>query len=902
MAVDYVSNKMLVLSEIVSPPVKTVRYTPIKDAYLSQYFPIESFGSFQNLLLNSGEITENKIIMTFRIPALTKEVLENITTLKLVLWISAGNDRNAKIQLKRHYDNDWVEDGTTYVGQPYEYPEVISEIEIKPKDLKIEFNLMDILYDELLKGEEISLAYTVVENLAEDGTQPEINIYSREFGIANPKYYYKAPAIELSYEYFPENIEIMDLPSQFTIQRVMNGSDPNNPAPDLPGIFEIKSKYIQEDLISMFTVTTYTGEDDLEGKFTIQRYGYTIALEGQFTIRRNIPNATEKAPDLPGQVTIPLYLADDGVNPDPDPTKFYVVHKAAPYLESTFKVKTYVADGEPDDPTKPWEIHEDPLDLEGKFIIRRNVPNKTEPAPDLESEFKVKTYIADGEPDDPKIPWEVHEDPAELEGQFDIKVAIPDSAAPSLDGEFRITLFWADDEPNDPDIPWEKHVDAPYLEGQFTIRRHVPDKYTSAPELEGIFIIPIYLVDDEPYDKDKPWEIHESSPYLEGQFTIRRNVPDQYEPAPDLESEFYVKLFIADGEPDDPEIPWEVHEDPSFLDGEFNIKVAIPDDNSAPSLDGEFRITLFWADDEPDDPDIPWVKHVDALYLEGQFTIRRNVPDKFTSAPDLEGIFIIPIYLVDDEPYNKDKPWELHEPSPYLEGEFTIRRNVPDKYASAPDLESEFYVKLFIADGEPDDPEIPWEVHKDPVDLEGQFDLMYGGTDDLESQYAVKSYIADDGDNPDPDHPWITHVPSYNLACQFICRMNENRDLESQFEVLTFNVPSVSEPAPDLPSVFIIPIYIADSEPNDPDKPWEVHSKAADLKCQFTVGRRDYTDLESKFVVRLNGITADLESTFFITESAYLNGQLVVRRTKVADCEGIFVIVRGVHSPYVYIM
>ena len=105
MAVDYVSNKMLVLSEIVSPPVKTVRYTPIKDAYLSQYFPIESFGSFQNLLLNSGEITENKIIMTFRIPALTKEVLENITSLKLVLWISAGNDRNAKIQLKRHYDN-----------------------------------------------------------------------------------------------------------------------------------------------------------------------------------------------------------------------------------------------------------------------------------------------------------------------------------------------------------------------------------------------------------------------------------------------------------------------------------------------------------------------------------------------------------------------------------------------------------------------------------------------------------------------------------------------------------------------------------------------------------------------------------------------------------------------------
>ena len=750
MAVDYVSNKMLVLSEIVSPPVKTVRYTPIKDAYLSQYFPIESFGSFQNLLLNSGEITENKIIMTFRIPALTKEVLENITTLKLVLWISAGNNRNAKIQLKRHYDNDWVEDGTTYIGQPYEYPEVISEVEIKPKDLKIEFNLMDILYDELLKGEEISLAYTVVENLAEDGTQPEINIYSREFGIANPKYYYKAPAIELSYEYFPENIEIMDLPSQFTIQRVMDGSDPNNPAPDLPGIFEIKSKYIQEDLISMFTVTTYTGEDDLEGKFTIQRYGYTIALEGQFTIRRNIPNATEKTPDLPGQVTIPLYLADDGVNPDPDPTKFYVVHKAAPYLESIFKVKTYVADGEPDDPKKPWEIHEDPLDLEGKFIIRRNVPNKTEPAPDLESEFKVKTYIADGEPDDPKIPWEVHKDPAELEGQFDIKVAIPDSAAPSLDGEFRITLFWADDEPDDPDIPWEKHVDAPYLEGQFTIRRHVPDKYTSAPELEGIFIIPIYLVDDEPYDKDKPWEIHESSPYLEGQFTIRRNVPDQYEPAPDLESEFYVKLFIADGEPDDPTKPW--------------------------------------------------------------------------------------------------------------------------------------------------------EIHKDPVDLEGQFDLMYGGTDDLESQYAVKSYIADDGDNPDPDHPWVTHVPSYNLACQFICRMNENRDLESQFEVLTFYVPSVSEPAPDLPSVFIIPIYIADSEPNDPDKPWEVHSKAADLKCQFTVGRRDYTDLESEFVVRLNGITADLESTFFITESAYLNGQLVVRRTKVADCEGTFVIVRGVHSPYAYIM
>lgn len=750
MAVDYVSNKMLVLSEIVSPPVKTVRYTPIKDAYLSQYFPIESFGSFQNLLLNSGEITENKIIMTFRIPALTKEVLENITTIKLVLWISAGNNRNAKIQLKRHYDNDWVEDGTTYVGQPYEYPEVISEIEIKPKDLKIEFNLMDILYDELLKGEEISLAYTVVENLAEDGTQPEINIYSREFGIANPKYSYKAPAIELSYEYFPENIEIMDLPSQFTIQRVINGSDPNDPAPDLPGIFEIKSKYIQEDLFSMFTVTTYTGEDDLEGKFTIQRYGYTIALEGQFTIRRNIPNTTEKAPDLPGQVTIPLYLADDGVNPDPDPTKFYVVHKAAPYLESTFKVKTYVADGEPDDPDKPWEIHEDPSELEGKFIIRRNVPNNTEPAPDLESEFKVKTYIADGEPDDPKIPWEVHKDPAELEGQFDIKVAIPDSAAPSLDGEFRITLFWADDEPNDPDIPWVKHVDAPYLEGQFTIRRHVPDKYTSAPDLEGIFIIPVYLVDDEPYDKDKPWELHESSPYLEGQFTIRRNVPDQYEPAPDLESEFYVKLFIADGEPDDPTKPW--------------------------------------------------------------------------------------------------------------------------------------------------------EIHKDPVDLEGQFDLMYGGTDDLESQYAVKSYIADDGDNPDPDHSWVTHVPSYNLACQFICRMNENRDLESQFEVLTFHVPSVSEPAPDLPAVFIIPIYIADSEPNDPDKPWEIHSKAADLKCQFTVGRRDYADLESKFVVRLNGITADLESTFFITESAYLNGQLVVRRTKVADCEGIFVIVRGVHNPYVYIM
>lgn len=750
MAVDYVSNKMLVLSEIVSPPVKTVRYTPIKDAYLSQYFPIESFGSFQNLLLNSGEITENKIIMTFRIPALTKEVLENITSLKLVLWISAGNDRNAKIQLKRHYDNNWVEDGTTYVGQPYEYPEVISEIEIKPKDLKIEFNLMNILYDELLKGEEISLAYTVVENLAEDGTQPEINIYSREFGIANPKYSYKAPAIELSYEYFPENIEIMDLPSQFTIQKVINGSDPNDPAPDLPGIFEIKSKYIQEDLFSMFTVTTYTGEDDLEGKFTIQRYGYTIALEGQFTIRRNIPNTTEKAPDLPGQVTIPLYLADDGVNPDPDPTKFYVVHKAAPYLESIFKVKTYVADGEPDDPSKPWEIHEDPAELEGKFIIRRNVPNNTEPAPDLESEFKVKTYIADGEPDDPKTPWEVHKDPAELEGQFEIKVAIPDSAAPSLDGEFRITLFWADDEPNDPDIPWVKHVDAPYLEGQFTIRRHVPDKYTNAPDLEGIFIIPIYLVDDEPYDKDKPWEIHESSPYLEGQFTIRRNVPDQYEPAPDLESEFYVKLFIADGEPDDPTKQW--------------------------------------------------------------------------------------------------------------------------------------------------------EIHKDPVDLEGQFDLMYGGKDDLESQYAVKSYIADDGDNPDPDHPWVTHVPSYNLACQFICRMNENRDLESQFEVLTFHVPSVSEPAPDLPAVFIIPIYIADSEPNDPDKPWEVHSKAADLKCQFTVGRRDYTDLESKFVVRLNGITADLESTFFITESAYLNGQLVVRRTKVVDCEGIFVIVRGVHSPYVYIM
>ena len=640
-----ISNKMEVASKIVAPPQKIIRYEAIKDTYISQLYPVNSYGDFKNLEVNStigDEEDENKILMTFSLPEITQDIYDNIVQVRLRLYSQGKITRKANLKLKAHYDNGWIENGVTYIGQPYEYPEVIQTTTVNKGDTYVDFDLTDIYKSH--NKEAFDLAYNIVEDET-DGQQYYLNFFSKEAAKENTNLKLKTPAIELVYEYYPDNMDISDLPAVLTSKvNVVDGTDPTgaSTSPDLPVTLEIHSKWTDADLESEVGVTTYTDYKDLEAELTVQRWGYAFGVDGEVTVKRTIPNDDDVTPELDSEVIVPEYHVDDGDNPD---DIVYIIHKQSPYIEAEVGVKTYYV---PSD-TEPAP------DLDCQFDIRVSVPNTNEPAPDLESLFATHEFIADGTENNPdENYWVTHVEPVDLECVFDTRHFVPNDTepAPDLDAELNIAFHIADD-------------------------------------------------GDNP-DPDYPWYVHDPSATLDSQFIIRRNVPDETEPAPDVEASFAVHEFIADGSDKNPDAnEWITHVDPKDMECQFYGMYGGKND-----LECEFAVACFIADDG-DNPDTehPWVTHVPSSNLACTFVCKQNVnedleseievktyyvPNDTEPAPDLESEFIIPDYKVDDGTNNLDTPWIIHKKAPYIPAVFVASIHVPNDTEPAPDLESEF--------------------------------------------------------------------------------------------------------------------------------------------------------------------------------------------------------------------
>ena len=306
-------------------------------------------------------------------------------------------------------------------------------------------------------------------------------------------------------------------------------------APELDSVVIVKRNSPSEfdppvDLPGVINMKSYTGEDDLDGVIIVRRNSPgefdppvdlpgvinmktgtgEDDLDGVIIMQRNVPTKLEPAPQLIGIINIRQLNDLDGV--------LYINERGD--LDGS----VFVAERE---------------DLPSVIKIQRNVPNKDEDAPDLDSELTINLHIADDGTNEPgEEDWHIHENSSKLDGVITLKTYdVPDLT---------------------------NGVTAPELDGVLVIRRSVPNDDEPAPDLDGSVSIKFKNVPDP--------ENGVPAPDLDAVVTVRAHVPNSSEPAPDLDAVINVKQYYVPGDEPAPDLPGYVNiKHVAYLDGQIYV-------------------------------------------------------------------------------------------------------------------------------------------------------------------------------------------------------------------------------------------------------------------------------------------------------------------------------------------
>lgn len=547
MSIDY-KNNLHVVASVVPPPTKVYRLPPVKDAYLTQEYPYDNFGDFGLLQLKSSTVESqltSKIIMVFQVPALKNEIYDNLTNIDLVVRSPNTLNRNVNVQVKHHTDTDWIEDGTSWLGQPRDLDPVIYETTLKSTDREFRWNIKDIFMSH--KNEPFEFAITILED-PNDGDQREVLFYSKEAGK------YLCPAIEFTYKYYPDNIDLQDFKGTLTVRRTIPNAD--EPTPDLPGVITVNKGISDSWLPGIIGPTTYGDQHEMPGTLVVRRKGKHFSPPGTLTVRQFVDanHPHNKIPDLEGIINTKMFKADSGDRVPADPDWLFRVPAAD--LPGIIRPTTY----------------DDQYELNGTLIVNGRK--------DLEGQLIVNKYNAAPkpiDPTDPSKPPEIPEgehyiNPSELNGILTVRVNMKPNPElkpgdpgyvqiPDLEGQLIVKKYFAEPVPTNL-IP-EGHIykDPHEIPGILNVSHQVPNGNEPAPDLEGILNVRTYVADDD-VDSTTTDTIHTPSSMLDGQLTVssrrelegRLNVKTYYDQK-DLNGQLVVK-----------------HDEEANLDGILNVR------------------------------------------------------------------------------------------------------------------------------------------------------------------------------------------------------------------------------------------------------------------------------------------------------------------------------------------
>ena len=155
------SNQMLVTSNVLAPPTELLYIYPIKDMFVTQTYPVFSFGEYAELYVRKSSTDECKTIMSFDIPELNRKVWENILYSKLKISFRDIPRTTTRITLRRVVDDGWSEiGGLTWAGQPIEYPEPIATYEINKNTSSIYLDFKPYLLE--AEGKAFNFSFSII--------------------------------------------------------------------------------------------------------------------------------------------------------------------------------------------------------------------------------------------------------------------------------------------------------------------------------------------------------------------------------------------------------------------------------------------------------------------------------------------------------------------------------------------------------------------------------------------------------------------------------------------------------------------------------------------------------------------------------------------------------------------
>lgn len=541
MSIDY-RNNLHVVASVVPPPTKVYRLPPVKDAYITQEYPYDEFGDFGLLQLKSSTVESqltSKIIMVFQVPALKDDIYDNLTNVNLVLKSPNTLNRNVHVQVKHHIDTDWIEDGTSWLGQPRDLDPVIYETTLKSTDREFKWNIKDLFISH--KNEPFEFAITILED-PNDGDQREVLFYSKEAGK------YLSPAIEFTYKYFPDVIDLQDIKGTLSVRRTIPNED--EVTPELPGVITVNKGISDSWLPGTIGPTTYGDKHEIPGTLVVRRKAKHFSPPGTLTVRQFVDtdHPFNTIPDFKGIINTKMFKADSGERVPADPEWLFRVPSA----------------------DLPGNIHPTTYDDQNELIGTIIVNGKKE----LEGQLIVKKYIANQKPSDPTTIPEGNQyiDPSELQGILTVKVNIkPDPELkpgdpgyvqlPELEGQLIVKKYLAEPTPTDPIPEGNIYKDPHEITGILNVSHQVPSSNESAPDLEGVLNVRTYVADDD-VDSTTTDIIHTPSTMLDGQLTVssrkelegRINVKTYYDQK-DMNGQLIVK-----------------HNEEANLDGILNVR------------------------------------------------------------------------------------------------------------------------------------------------------------------------------------------------------------------------------------------------------------------------------------------------------------------------------------------
>ena len=492
---DY-KNNLHVEASIIPPPTKIYRLEPTKDAYITQEYPYDEFGDFSLLQLKSSTVKDqltSKIIMVFQVPTIVDSIFNNLIDVNLVLKSPSKFNREAKIQIKNHTDIDWIEDGTTWLGQPRDLDPILYETTLQPNGREIRWNIKDMFMSH--NNEPFILPITILEN-PDDGDQNELLFFSKESGKIN------CPAIEFSYKYFPDNLDLQDFKGTFKVRRTIPNDDEK--APDLKGKLVIDKGLNSSWIPGNIEIKWYPGEDDLNGNIIIKRDGKEFGPPSIVTVKQYVDSdhTYNTIPDLKGVLYTKLYKADSGNKSPADPD--WLERLSPSDLEGTIAPTTY----------------DDQNEINGTLFV-----NGRE---DLEGTLIVNKYIAQPSPDDDIPPGTNYINPTDLNSTLTVRINMNPGLKPGdpgyieipdLDGTLIVNKYIAQPSPDDDIPPGTNYIDPSDLNGTFKVLIKVPNDNQQAPELKGTLYVRNYVADDD-IESSNDRETHEVSPTLNGTINI----------------------------------------------------------------------------------------------------------------------------------------------------------------------------------------------------------------------------------------------------------------------------------------------------------------------------------------------------------------------------------------------